>query len=72
MGNAEHTVDVLLKTTGVRRGRYLLPRLVQLHALFIAVGKCIESNFFVARTASQRGSRTFQALGQALWYLDPV
>lgn len=36
------------------------------------LAKFTESNFLVIRISSQRGSRTSQALGQALWYLDSV
>lgn len=63
MRNERHSAEVLLSTTGAGRGRCLLPRLVQLHALFNAVGQMHKINFILARTASQTGSRGFQALG---------
>lgn len=38
-GKCRHMFDLLLETAGARRGRCLLPRLAQLHALFIAIGQ---------------------------------
>lgn len=50
MGNAEHRVDVLLRTTGARRGRCLLPSLAQLHVLFIAAGQVHREQFCPGQT----------------------
>lgn len=43
--NAGPTVEVLLRATGARRGRCLLPSLAQLHVLFIATGQVHRKQF---------------------------
>lgn len=64
MGNTGHTDNVLLKTTGAGRGRRLLPSLVQLHALFNAVGQmhrkqfCSGQNCQTVRQQDISGTRT--------------
>lgn len=61
MGNTEHMVDGLLRTTGAQRGRCLLPSLAQLHVLFIAAGQMHREQFCPGQTCQPEdisGTRT--------------